>query len=70
MKLKSSNIIAFDLGSSKIAAVAASMSKNGDSYVNSQVVRSSKGINKGMVTDLSKAEERRTKRSLHLKNFF
>lgn len=57
MKLKPSNIIAFDLGSSKIAALGASIDKNGEARITSQVIRSSKGIRGGLVTDLAEAEK-------------
>lgn len=55
--MKSSNIIAFDLGSSKIAALGASVDKNGKARIMSQVIRSSRGIREGLVTDLSEAEK-------------
>ncbi len=55
--MKTSNIIAFDLGSSKIAALGASVDKNGEARVISQVIRSSRGIRGGLVTDLREAEK-------------
>lgn len=57
MKLKSKQLVAFDIGSSKIAALAAVINKHGEAYVNTQLVRSSKGFRAGTITDIKSAEE-------------
>lgn len=57
MKLKSKQIVAFDIGSSKIAALAAVTNKYGEAYVNTQIVRSSEGFKAGTITDIKSAEE-------------
>ena len=59
MKLKSTNLITFDIGSSKIAALAANINKQGVANITSQIVRSSKGFRAGAITDLKAAEESR-----------
>lgn len=57
MKLKSANLITFDIGSSKIAALAATINKQGVAQVTSQIIRSSEGFTSGAITDLKSAEE-------------
>jgi cell division protein FtsA len=56
MKGKSSNFIAFDIGSSKIAALAASISKTGEVTVNSQILQHSEGLKSGFITNMELAE--------------
>lgn len=56
MKAKLSNFVALDLGSSKIAGVAAYIGKKGDGKVFSQVLHYSAGIKSGVITDLKAAE--------------
>ncbi|HJD67947.1 MAG TPA: cell division protein FtsA [Rickettsia endosymbiont of Bembidion lapponicum] len=56
MKEKISNLVALDFGSSKIAAIAAYISKKGEIKVASQNLHHSKGIKSGVITDLKNAE--------------
>lgn len=56
MKGKSSNFIAFDIGSSKIAAIAANVDKNGQAKINSQILQYSEGFKSGFVTNMDAAE--------------
>jgi len=56
MKGKSSNYIAFDIGSSKIAAIAANISKNGQIKINSQILQYSEGFKSGSITNMESAE--------------
>lgn len=56
MKEKISNFVALDFGSSKIAAIAAYISKKGEIKVASQNLHHSKGIKSGVITDLKNAE--------------
>ena len=56
MKGKSSNFIAFDIGSSKIAAIAANISKNGQAKINSQILQYSEGFKSGSITNMALAE--------------
>lgn len=56
MKGKASNYIAFDIGSSKIAAVAANISKNGQTKINSQILQYSEGFKSGSITNMEFAE--------------
>lgn len=57
MKLKSANLVTFDIGSSKMAALAASINKQGIAEITSQIIRSSEGFCAGTITDLKAAEE-------------
>ena len=52
MKAKLLNFIALDLGSSKIAAIAAHIDKKGDIQVLSYNLHHSVGIKSGIITDL------------------
>ncbi|XVN40993.1 MAG: cell division protein FtsA [Rickettsia endosymbiont of Argas persicus] len=56
MKEKISNLVALDFGSSKIAAIAAYVSKKGEIRVASQNLHHSKGVKSGVITDLKNAE--------------
>lgn len=56
MKGKASNYIAFDIGSSKIAAIAANISKNGQVKINSQILQYSEGFKSGSITNMEFAE--------------
>lgn len=56
MKRKSSNFIAFDIGSSKIAAIAANISKSGKAKINSQILQYSEGFKSGSITNMELAE--------------
>jgi len=56
MKSKASNFVAFDIGTSKIAALAASISKQGEAKVVSQVLHYSGGFKSSIITDLEAAE--------------
>ena len=57
MKGKTANFIALDIGSSKLAALAANINKYGQPTITSQVIRSSNGFKSGVITDLKAAEE-------------
>ena len=56
MKRKSSNFIAFDLGSSKISAIATLVGSNGEVAVGAQTLHASQGLKSGMVTNMEMAE--------------
>lgn len=56
MKGKSSNFITFDLGSSKIAAIAAHINKSGEIKINSQILQYSEGFKSGSITNMDLAE--------------
>ncbi len=56
MKARLANSIALDLGSSKIAALAAYVENNGESRILCQNLSYSEGIKSGMITDLKLAE--------------
>ena len=56
MKGKQSNFIAFDIGSSKIAAIAAHISKQGDVQIHSQILQYSEGFKSGNITNMELAE--------------
>ncbi|MCA0402636.1 MAG: cell division protein FtsA, partial [Proteobacteria bacterium] len=56
MKARLSNFVAFDLGSSKIAALAAIVDKKGEVRIVSQSLYHSHGFRSGRVTDVKKAE--------------
>jgi cell division protein FtsA len=56
MKGKASNFVAFDIGTSKIAALAASVTKQGEANVVSQILHHSQGFKSGVITDLESAE--------------
>ncbi len=56
MKAKLSNFVALDLGSSKLAGIAAYVDKKGDAKILSQVLHYSDGIKSGTVTDLKALE--------------
>ncbi|AFE52695.1 cell division protein FtsA [Rickettsia prowazekii str. GvV257] len=56
MKEKISNFVTFDFGSSKIAVIAAYISKKGEIKVASQNLHHSKGIKSGVILDLKNAE--------------
>lgn len=56
MKAKLSNFVALDLGSSKIAGIAAYIDKKGDTRILTQTLHYSEGIRSGAITDLNAAE--------------
>ena len=56
MKEKISNFVTLDFGSSKIALIAAYISKKGEIKVASQNLHHSKGIKSGVISDLKNAE--------------
>jgi len=56
MKGKSTNYIVFDIGSNKIAALAANITKIGEVSVVAQVIQSSTGFRAGSIIDLEAAE--------------
>jgi cell division protein FtsA len=56
MKAKLSNFVALDIGSSKVAGVAAYVDKKGECKILSQNLHSSEGIKSGLITDLKAAE--------------
>ena len=56
MKGKSSNFIAFDIGSSKIAALATNINKQGLLKINSQILQHSEGFKSGIITNMELAE--------------
>ena len=56
MKAKLSNFVALDIGSSKVAGVAAYVDKKAESKILSQNLHSSEGIRSGQITDLRAAE--------------
>ena len=56
MKGKSCNFIAFDIGSSKIAALAANINKNGQAKISSQILQYSEGFKSGSITSMELAE--------------
>ena len=56
MKGKSANYIVFDIGSNKVAAIAANINKTGESKVVAQVLQYSDGFKAGTVVDLEAAE--------------
>ena len=56
MKGKSSNFIAFDIGSSKIAAIASHINKQGEARINSQILQYSAGFKSGTITNMELAE--------------
>jgi cell division protein FtsA len=56
MKGKSANYIVFDIGSNKVAAIAANIDKTGESKVIAQVLQHSNGFRGGVVVDLEAAE--------------
>ncbi len=57
MKEKSSNFIAFDIGSSKIVALATNISKQGLLKINSQILQHSEGFKSGIITNMQLAEK-------------
>lgn len=56
MKVTSANHIVFDIGSNKIAALAANISKTGESTVVAQVLQHSEGFRAGLISNLEAAE--------------
>lgn len=56
MKEQLSNFFAFDIGSSKIAAVNASITREGKVKINSQVLRRSNGFKSSSITNMELAE--------------
>ncbi|MDG1436959.1 MAG: cell division protein FtsA [Rickettsiaceae bacterium] len=56
MKKKSSNFVVFDIGSSKIAALAAHNGKQGDTKINAQILQYSEGFKSGSITHMEMAE--------------
>jgi len=56
MKEKITNFVALDFGSSKIAAIAAYISKKGEIKVASQNLHHSKGVKSGIILNLKNAE--------------
>lgn len=57
MKSKVFNFVAFDIGTSKIAAIAANISKLGEVKIISQVLHHSQGFKSGIITNLEAAQE-------------
>ncbi|MFK7967645.1 MAG: cell division protein FtsA [Rickettsiaceae bacterium] len=56
MKGKSANYIVFDIGSNKVAAIAANIDKTGESKIIAQVLQRSNGFKAGAIVDLEAAE--------------
>ncbi|MDA9163712.1 cell division protein FtsA [Rickettsiaceae bacterium] len=56
MKGKSSNFIAFDIGSSKISAIASHINKQGQAQVNAQILQYSEGFKAGNIVNMKLAE--------------
>jgi len=56
MKGKSSNFVALDIGSSKISAIAANITKQGDISVAAQLLHYSEGVKSSSITNLQSAE--------------
>ena len=56
MKGNSSNFITLDIGSSKISAIAAYVSKQGETRINAQVLQHSEGFKSGIITNMGMAE--------------
>jgi len=56
MKGKSSSFVAFDVGSSKIAAIAAQTNKQGETKIHSQILQYSEGFKSGAITHMEMAE--------------
>lgn len=56
MKELPANYIVFDIGSNKIAAIAANISKTGETNVVAQVLQHSSGFKSGAIVDLTAAE--------------
>lgn len=56
MKKKPVNFISIDVGSSKIASIAANISRKGDVEILGQNLNYSEGIKSGMIIDISQAE--------------
>ena len=56
MKGNSSNFITLDIGSSKISAIAAYVSKQGETRINAQVLQHSEGFKSGTITNMGMAE--------------
>ncbi len=56
MKRSTSNFIAFDVGSSKISAVAAHINKQGVAAINAQILQRSDGFRSGLITNMELAE--------------
>ncbi len=56
MKGKFANFIAFDIGSSKRAAAASHISRQGDIKIITQVLHYSQGFKSGIITDMTAAE--------------
>lgn len=56
MKIKSANFVAIDVGSSKIAGIAAFIDSKGNARILSQSLHYSKGLKSGVITNLKDAE--------------
>ena len=56
MKRSTSNFIAFDIGSSKISAVASHINKQGVAAINAQILQRSEGFRSGLITNMELAE--------------
>ncbi|RTK92773.1 MAG: cell division protein FtsA [Rickettsiales bacterium] len=56
MKRSTSNFIAFDVGSSKISAVASHINKQGVAAINAQILQRSEGFRSGLITNMELAE--------------
>lgn len=56
MQNKLSNIIAFDMGSSKISAIAAYVNKSGEIEINAQILQRCEGFKSGIVNSMELAE--------------
>lgn len=57
MKRRDSNFMAFDIGSSKIAAISSNISKVGDIKINSQILQYSEGFKSSVITNMDLAEQ-------------
>ena len=67
MKEKISNFVTLDFGSSKIAVIAAYISKKGEIKVASQNLHHSKGIKSGVISDLKMLKLALFRQFMHLK---
>ena len=56
MKGKSANYVVFDIGSNKVAAIAANINKTGESTIVAQVLQYSNGFKASTVINLEAAE--------------
>jgi len=56
MKKRSPNFIVFDIGSSKIVAIAANINKQGKTNIGSQILQYSEGFDSGHIVNMERAE--------------